>query len=334
MQEARRRGGAAPNDFNFERIQEMTIKDDDEIRNMTIALLKRRTARDDQVRIGASNLSNGCDHCLAENFLGNDRATPITDRAWMGKTWGTAQHSLLEQRINEALKFDEIDELDMIGLHAAREMVETMLGLDPDAKAEEHVFFAEISGYGPVGGTIDLLLPEQTVDWKGTTRKKLCVFIDFVEMQKGNTAPYGRTHAHVKLSEKVYAEEMLAMQYKYVGYYGQQTLYMKGAGVTHASLVFLSRDGTGVFDNPNGARYVDRTAVHDVHVTSFEYNPAYAEALIARGQGIWDYLQAGGKTADLPSHEQCFACGQDKQDAVKAAAPPAENIEVTFDMAA
>lgn len=332
MQEAHGRGDAAPNHLNFERIQEMTIKDDDEIRNMTIALLKRRTARDDQRRIGASNLSNGCDHCLAHNFLGNDRATPITDRAWMGKTWGTAQHSLLEQRINEALYFDG---LDAEGRETAREMVETMLGLDPDAKAEEHVFFAEISGYGRVGGTIDLLLPEQTVDWKGTTRKKLCVFIDFVEINKGNEAPYGRKHAHVKLSEAEYAKEMLAMKYKYTGYVGQQTLYMKGAGVTHASLVFLSRDGTGVFDNPNGARYVDRTAVHDVHVTSFDYNPAYADALIARGQAIWDYLEGGGTPAELQSHEQCFACGQDQQDAARAAAaPPDINIEATFEMAA
>jgi len=307
----------------------MTIRTDEEIRHMAIQLLKAKTSRDKQRRIGASNLSNGCDFCLASNFLGDDRATPITDRAWMGKTWGTAQHNIFEQRVSEAVDYSN---MDPAAIAVAREMAEFMFGLFPDAKAETHVFFADIAGYGQVGGTIDLLLEDQIVDWKSTLRKKLAVFIDYVEISRGNEAPYGRKHAHVKLSEKEYAAEMLAMAYKYAGYYGQQTLYMKGSGTKHASLVFLCRDGTGVFDNPAGARYLDRTAMHDIYVTSFEYNEAYAQALILRGSQIWAHLESGGTPADYTPHPQCFPCGQDAQGAAKS--NPDIDIEVTFPVAA
>jgi hypothetical protein len=303
---------------------------DEGIRHLAISLLTVPTARDKQRRIGASDLSNGCDRCLAGKFLGDSRETPMTARTWMGRVLGTAFHGVLEGRIAEVLDFTNFTPEEV--RHAAG-----VLGLPIEARAEVHTFFAELRGYGPVGGTIDLELPGEIVDWKGSTRKKLCLLIDFMQTQKGLPAPYGRTHKEIKLSEKQYAEEMEKMAYKVQGYYGQQTLYMhgkvqEGEDVRRATLVFLNRDGTGFFDVPSENRYDDEKAVHDVHVIGFNYNAAYAESLIARGQAIWDYLEAGGEPTAFPSHPQCFPCGLEKQAAVKAAETP--DIEAKFGAAA
>jgi len=302
---------------------------DEEFRTLAIKLLTTKTDRDKQTRIGASTLSGGCDKCLAEAFLGNNTSSPLAERAWMGRTWGTAQHSILEQRLNEALDFDG---LTGSALEQAREQVQTLLGLNPDAKAERHVMIADIPGYGWFGGTIDIDLGDQIGDWKSTTRKKLCVLIDFINITRGLDAPYGRTHTWVKMSEKVYAEEMLMMRYKVDGYFGQAMLYLLGSGAKRASLIMLARDGTGVNDNPAANRYEDPKAVHDVYVLSFDFDPAHAQWLIDRGATIWAHLEAGGKPADMASHPQCFSCKTAHEDAAKVI--PNIDIEASFPTAA
>lgn len=303
---------------------------DEELFDMTVRLLRMPTARDKQKRIGASNLSNGCDYCLACNLLGDDRQTARSDQAWFGRVLGTAFHAILEHRITDTLAFDE---LEGEALRVAREQISTMLSLDPDARAEVPVIVAEILGYGEVPGTIDVEFPEQIVDWKGSTRKKICILIDYMQEWRGLPPIFGRTNTWVKLSEKEYAAEMLKMAYKVTGYYGQATLYMKGAGKNRASLIFLARDGTGFYDSPASAKYRDKTVVHDVHVLSFDYDPAYAASLIARGQAIWDHLQAGGTPADLARHEMCYPCAEEAKAAAKAEAVlPA--IETTLAVAA
>lgn len=310
------------------------IYTDEEIRHLAISLLKAPTSRDKQVRIGASNLSNGCDRCLAFNFLGDDRSTPITDRAWMGRVLGTAFHSILEQRVNELVDNDDLNEA---GTAEMRRQMAALIGLNPDAKPEVHTYFADIAGYGPVGGTIDLLLSAlQLVDWKGSTRKKICILIDYMQIQQGLEPTFGRRRTWVKLSDKEYATEMEKMAYKVTGYYGQQNLYMHGSGRKRASLVFIARDGTGWFDNPAGQRYDDPTAVHDIHVMSFDYDQAYAEWLIDRGQRIFSHLEAGGKPTDFESHALCFACEQDGKGEISPAVAPVPDIdiEVSFDLAA
>lgn len=259
---------------------------DAEIRHFTISLLTQQTDRDRQTRIGASTLSGGCDYCLACAFLGISRETALGRKVWMGATWGTAQHAILEQRIK--------------------------LAQTPGAEVEKHVYFADIPGYGPVGGSIDLLLPDQIVDWKGSTRKKSCLLLDFMAISAGQPAQYGRTHKDIKLSDREYATEMEKQRYKVHSYVGQQSLYMRGSGRRRASLVFLNRDGVGYFDVPTDARYEDPTAVHDVNVISFNYDADYAEALINRGSVIWSKLQDGATPGDFARHQLCFACSQDE----------------------
>lgn len=297
---------------------------DEEVRHLAIDLMTEATERDAQTRIGASNLSNGCDFCLASNFLGNDRSTPITDRAWLGRVLGTAIHFVLEWRVNRRI----------------RQMRDRLQG----AKAEHHVWFADIEGYGQVGGTIDLLLTARhLLDWKGSTRKKIALLHDYLlsqgvypegtvpkwVLQKRGNYKFGND----SLSASEYAAEMASMAHKVTGYYGQATLYMHGSGAHRASLVFVARDGTGYFDNPAGDRYADPKATHDIFVLSFDYAEEYALALIRRGQDIWNHLQAGGTPDDFERHAHCFACSIDQREAakvVKLEAAAGDVTEVTF----
>jgi hypothetical protein len=264
---------------------------DAEIRHTSITLLTQQTERDKQIRIGASTLADGCDYCLACAFLGISRDTPLSKKVWMGATWGTAQHAILEQRVQDA-------KTSMLaGLSALA-----------GAEVEKHVFFANIEGYGEVGGSIDLLLPDQIVDWKGSTRKKTCLLLDYMAISRGLPAPYGRTHKEIKLSEKEYESEMAKQRYKVFRYVGQQSLYMKGSNRRRASLVFLNRDGTGYFDVPADSRYDDPTAVHDVNVVGFDYDADYADALIHRGSVIWAKIQEGAAPSDFHKHQLCWPC--------------------------
>jgi hypothetical protein len=290
---------------------------DEEVRHLVITTLTAPTARDKQTRIGASTLANGCDFCLASNFTGDTRATPITDRAWLGRTLGTAFHGLMESRID-----------------VVRQQY-------PQALAEHHVWFTTLRGYGPVGGSIDLLVPEARlmIDPKGGVRKKVLPLLDYLAIQRGEEPQYGRTHKDVKLSEKAYAEEMAKIAYKVTGYFGQQNLYMHSRVADRASLLFFNRDGTGWFDNPAADRYLDPKAVHDINVLSFDYDEAYALALIQRGQDIWDHLEAGGKPDDFERNPLCFPCGLDQQDSLKESRTIAElekvgDIIATFGEAA
>ena len=290
---------------------------DAEVRHLAIELLNAPTERDKQTRIGASTLSNGCDYCLACAFARVSRETPVTGRAFLGARVGTALHGLMELR---------------------SKTVEAFVAQHPEAEAEKHVWFADLRGYGKIGGSIDLLLQDEILDWKSSTRKKSLLMQDYLRISEGLEPYFGRTHKEIKLSEKVYGEEMAKQAYKVTGYYGQQTLYMHGSGRKRASLVFCNREGTGWFDNPAADRYEDPAAVHDVWVLSFNYDRAYAEALIARGQAIYDHLAAGGIPSDFDHNPMCFPCSLDsaeeirEQKALEAVANI--DIETTFDLVA
>lgn len=264
----------------------------EEIRHLAISLLTAPTARDKQARIGASDMANGCDFHLAEAIQGRPvQQSDLSKRTWMGATLGTATHSILEDRVQELRsQFAALD----------------------GAETEKHVIFTNLEGYGPVGGSIDLLLKTPTggqiVDWKGSTRKKSCIMQDYLALAQGLEAPYGRSHKDIKLSEKVYAEEIEKFGYKVTAYYGQQNLYMHSGAANSAALVFFNRDGVGFFDIPELDRYFDPKAVHDVWVLPFAYDENYALALVARAQEIYDRLQAGASLGDFARNPLCFPC--------------------------
>lgn len=115
-------------------------------RQFTLGLLKEATERDKQVSIGASNLSNMCSRCLAEDMQGAG-GDIYGGRFWLGAVIGTATHLLLESRTEPGKRY----------------------------LPEQRVVVGEIPGYGVVKSTSDLFdKPSGTVvDYKTTTREKL-----------------------------------------------------------------------------------------------------------------------------------------------------------------
>ena len=304
----------------------------DELRKLAVDILKAPTARDTQRTIGASNLANGCDYCLASNFLGDMRETPMLDRAYLGRVWGTAIHALKEGRLKNWLAIvrkarrEGWDEVKFQSVNALARRY-------PGMQVEKRMTLGTIKGYGRVGSTADLFIPEEgdLLDWKGSKRKDILLLIDFLEMQAGREPIFGRTHADIKLSEKEYASQMAKMEYKVIGYYAQLHLYgmgksRQGYDVQQLSNVFIARDGTGWFDNPGLDGWEDARKKHDIYVLSFPFDPNYAQSVWDRGVKIWEKLQAGATPEDFEHNEHCFPCSLDAREAEKVAEIPALKV--------
>lgn len=284
---------------------------DEEIRRLAVDLFTAKTDRDRQTRIGASDLSDQCDFCLAAKLLGQPRESAIGDRTWLGRVLGTALDDLLTGRAGSA----------------------------EGSETQKHVWFADLEGYGRVGGSIDLCLPDQIVDWKGSTRKKSALMQDYLQtvspfraglpprwtkQARGNYKLDLGSGAAISLSERDYQAEMAKQVYKVNGYFAQTNLYMRGSGRQRASLVFVNRDGTGFWDVPTFTGWDDEAKVHDVWVLSFDYDEKYTDAVIARGQAIWNMLAEGSTLDTFQRHEHCFLCSKDLEDERKAAMPDLE----------
>ena len=290
--------------------------DDDEVRHLAIKLLTQPTARDLQRRVGASNLSNGCDYCLACNLSGDFRETPMLDRAWGGRVIGTALHSLLEERA-EVL-------------------------MTNGAMREYRITLGTLGTYGMVNSTTDLVLPRErhAIDWKGTTDAKMALLLDYLAIQRGEPAPYGRTHqAHKKkpLSENAYAKELAKLEYKIAGYYGQLQLYglglnREGIPIERLSNVYVSRDSTMWWDNPAQDGYLDPSKLHGTAVLSFEYDETAALGYWNRALYIWESLEGGASVDDFTHNENCFPCSLDQREAksVEQHQPKTPVVDVTF----
>ena len=294
--------------------------DDAELRDLVIDVLRAETERDKQDRIGASDLANQCDRCLAAKLQGIKRPRPIqTERVWLGAVLGTAIHGELEKRIL-AHSSDPFSPL-----------LARIIGSFPETKYK----ICDIKGYGPVYGTIDWSLPTQIVDFKGSTRKKSAVLRDLIAMVEGDAPPFGPSHRDIagpgqrSLSQAAYEGELDAMSYKVGAYATQLSLYglareRAGRGVRLLSIVWINRDGTGYFDLPHGQRYDDPKAVHDIWVQSFLYDRAFALRAVARGQWIFDQVTAGRPLDEFESGKHCFICQNDAKD--KAAADSAPSV--------
>ncbi len=310
----------------------MTLADE-ELRHLYIQLLTADTARDRQRTLGPSDLSNGCDFCLACKFLGISRETAIAGQTWGGRVVGTAIHGLMDHRWSEALSGES--DSPILREIAARY---------PDAQSELHLPIGVMGTYGPIGMTTDLYLPsEQTaVDTKGTTAKKLMLLQDFMAIEQGLEPPYGRDNKWLQVStrnapkdtyrkstaivsEAVYADEMAAMAYKVTGYYGQLSLYGLGLNANNLptellSIAFIARDSTMIFDNPGGQRYEDPKAQHGVFILSFPYDRQYALGVWGRAESIWEDLNNGKTPADFAKSEHCFPCKMELDAEARATA--------------
>lgn len=120
-------------------------KHDIALTQMATAVFAQQTERDKQIKIGASNFSQACNRCLAEDMTGVKREPSST---WLAPVIGTAVHELAERRLNEPGPLR-----DMFG----------------EPLVEAKLVLGEIEGYGTVKSTTDLYVPGKRLvwDWKG-----------------------------------------------------------------------------------------------------------------------------------------------------------------------
>lgn len=129
---------------------------DAEVKRLILDLLKSPSERDQQRKVGASQISNPCDYCLA-NALNGGPSTP--NRWWLGARIGTAIHETLEKE-----QYKHIDRPKSYHYKALK-----------DARIEERIVLGTIPGYGTVGSKPDLALVAHNhlIDHKTTTKIKL-----------------------------------------------------------------------------------------------------------------------------------------------------------------
>jgi hypothetical protein len=309
----------------------MDILTDDELRYSIIKLLQMPTERTLQTRIGASDLCDRCDLCLAMKMRGIERTSPQAERPWFGREWGTAGHGLIENRLQRLTSWEEDSELSDSEKEQFARIIRAEYGLPVGVHSERRLKIATIPGYGDIFGTIDLDLPWQIGDLKGSTRKKSALlqhflaqqgfpgFVSHWEKQKDTKTYRGGYKLKVtsdtvtSLSYNDFESEMAKMVYKMDKYFGQQTLYMhgrelEGRPVERGSIVWINRDGNGYYDNPGAPDYENETRQRDVWILSFDYNRDYAQGLIDRGADIFARLEGGAAFADFESHPDCYSC--------------------------
>lgn len=222
--------------------------EDAQVKRLIIDLLKTPSERDQQRKVGASQISNPCDYCLGRALHGG-QSEP--NRWWLGARIGTAIHGALEAEEEK---------------HTDRPRSYHFAALQ-DATIEEKIVLGTIPGYGTVSSKPDLALVAEAhlIDHKTTTKDKLKKYKLF-----GVPTAY------------IYQTQLYAWG-----------LNKQGTRIERISLNFICRDGS---------------TDDDIWIHSFDYDESLAVKAWSRLESIWNYLQEGGKVADLESHEDCFTC--------------------------
>ena len=179
---------------------------DNRIKELALGLFKQESARDKQVKVGASDFSDPCEYHLAKKLKG----IPGGEfKYWMGAKIGTATHEFLEKRI------------ESVDLEAYPEFA--------GALVEETIVLGELAGYGVIKSKPDLVLVEgnHLVDWKTSKRDK---------SKKLQAVVHG-------LSEDADSMYSLKKYYAQAQIYAWG-LNKAGTKIDACSLVFINRDGT------------------------------------------------------------------------------------------
>jgi hypothetical protein len=247
----------------------------DEIRSLAISLLRQRTERDKQTKVGASNLSNFCDWHLA-SALRHDPQKPSyveygdDERAWLGGVIGTAIHGLLESRES-----------------------------DDDFIVEQALKIGDLDGYGDIWSKPDLYIASghHLVDWKTSKRDRT----------KAMRQLLGQADFKLTSSEKLEGARLKLEMYKRQTHLYAKGLIDAGMPVERISIAFINRDATGWFDASEWAdEYSDPSKNRDVWEWTFDYDAEYAEATWAHIRGIWAKVQNGDR--DFERHRYCYPC--------------------------
>lgn len=145
----------------------------------------------------------------------------------------------------------------------------------------------EIPGYGKVGGSCDLYVP----DWQRTFDYKFPGKYSY-EKVKLAIAKYHRAMAAGDLEEA--AKHGPSKQYRtQQQVYGQGWL-QRGYPVQGSVIIFLPRH---------------TNEVNDIVFWEEPINEELYQKAIGRTELIWDYVQ-DGQLGEIPSDEDCYTCGQ------------------------
>jgi hypothetical protein len=319
------------------------------MRDLQISLLNPRTERDAQVEVGASNLSNPCDHCRAWEISGVERGDRIMDQAWGGRVIGTAIHKHVQNNVETAVATaSEVgDDLAQLGYRY------------PGMQAERHMTLGELLPGRVVTSSTDLYLPSQSVlvDVKNSTQTKLAYIRDALSMIRGTGPIFGRDHrftivfeesevmsgakkgqkvwrkAKEGVSERVYATEIAHAHTKIERYSRQLSLY--GMGIVNEGLpvdqLFINmicRDSAMTTDNRESERYMDQNAPRGVVSIAFVYNHEYAVGLWKEAQAMAKALDDGSKTpSDYMPHPHCIVCTSEVKHDAKLEATAPGNVD-------
>ncbi len=174
---------------------------------LALFLLKRKSPRDLQKTIGASELGSPCTYCVGQVLLANHKSKGFSPW-WLAARLGTAVHLDLD--------------------HTAAEHL-------PHTIREQRVHLGELPDYGVVSSSPDLYDPETetVVDWKTTEREKLKLY-KLVKAQ-----PDASTTETTALSEARFTIDKYRGQIMSYG----RGLTMAGHTVRNVSLAFICRDG-------------------------------------------------------------------------------------------
>lgn len=136
----------------------MTLSDE-QVKRLTIDLLKSPSERDKQRKVGASQIANPCDYCLGLALKVGGESKNAGNRWWLGARIGTAIHGALEAEEEK---------------HIDRPMSYHYDALE-GAQIEERIHLGVIEGYGVIGSKPDLVLTKHNhlIDHKTSTKAKI-----------------------------------------------------------------------------------------------------------------------------------------------------------------
>lgn len=177
------------------------------VQDLTLRLLRMETKRDQQRKVGASQISDPCTYHLAKALSG-EKETP--SKYWLGGKIGTATHLFIEDSISRA---DLADFPELEG-----------------CKVEEKIVLGELEGYGTVSSKPDLALVKNNhlIDWKTSTRDKSRKF-----QRTLDDRTYSSKEAEYTLNKYVAQTQLYAWG-----------LNNAGIPIDGISLVFINRDGS------------------------------------------------------------------------------------------
>lgn len=314
----------------------------EEFRDFLIRAFNPRTERDDQIEVGASNLSDPCARERAYAIVGRPRSEPVLDGAFGGRVIGTAIHAHIEKNLKNAEVLANPDGGDLARLGAEY----------PGLHAERHLTLGNLTPERVVTSTTDIYIESRgTVgDTKSTDLRKMAFMVDAVSMMSGNGPIFGRGHRFVEMyreketgvwrkivdgvSEREYASQIEHAKYKLSRYSNQLHLYAyalenEGKRVDDLHVGLVARDSAMTCDGRDSVRYLDENAPWGIRAIRFSYSRDYAAGLWKEAQAMAKALESGAKSPlDYPSHPLCAMCEAEAKREAKQDRPIVEAAQL------